>query len=288
MFNDYIVKGIGGFYYVKTADGVLECKLKGIFRKNKITPAAGDFVKVEKDSGTFIISEILPRKNSFVRPLISNVDNFFVIVSTVEPVPSTLVIDKLCAIAVNKDATPYIVITKTDILHDKDIYSIYKKSDIQVINTENSEDLQKIKQLLDKKISVFCGNSGVGKSTLLARLLPEIDFETGEISKKLGRGRHTTREVELFEAFGGLVADTPGFASLEMEKAANIGKDELQHAFLDIGKYFGKCKFTGCSHTAEKGCAVIEALNKNEISQSRYDNYVTLYKQANSVNEWER
>lgn len=288
MFNNYIIKGIGGFYYVKTADGIIECKLKGIFRKQKITPAAGDNVQVELDSGTYIISEILPRKNIFVRPLIANVDNFFIIVSTTAPVPSTLVIDKLCAIAVDRNATPYIIITKTDILVDTEIAEAYSKSGIQVLNASLTTDITKLEQLLDNKISVFCGNSGVGKSTLLSRLLPELSFETGEISKKLGRGRHTTREVVLFEAFGGLVADTPGFASVEMEKAANIHKDDLQHAFIDIKRYFTKCKFTGCSHTTEKGCAVIEAVKNKEISESRYESYVTLYKQANLINEWER
>lgn len=288
MFNDYIIKGIGGFYYVKTADGIIECKAKGIFRKEKITPVAGDYVKLEIEEHSNVISEILPRKNVFVRPPIANVDNFFIIVSTVQPVPSTLIIDKLCAIAVDKGAKPYIIVTKADLASEQEIYHNYETSDIEVFNSKKQEDILTIKKLLKDNINVFCGNSGVGKSTLLAELLPNISFETGEISKKLGRGRHTTREVELFEAFGGLVADTPGFASLEMDKAAAIVKENVEHAFPDIMRYYGECKFTGCSHMSEKGCAVLMAVDQNKISKSRYNSYRMMFEEASAKKDWER
>ncbi|MEG0877259.1 MAG: ribosome small subunit-dependent GTPase A [Oscillospiraceae bacterium] len=291
MYTGYIIKGIGGFYYVKTTDGVIECKAKGIFRKRRITPVAGDFVEYQEDGGTWIITEILERKNIFVRPPIANVDNFFVIASTTEPVPSTLIIDMLTAIAVDKGAKPYILITKTDILKSDWLVQAYQKSTIPVIcvNAENKEGIAEVKALLKDKISVFCGNSGVGKSTLLSAILPnDVQLTTGEISKKLGRGKHTTREVELFEAEGGLVADTPGFSSLEMVKAAYLPKENLQYAFPDIAAYFGKCKFTGCSHTSEKGCAVLLALQNGEISTTRYESYKTLYEQAKEINDWER
>ncbi len=290
MFENYIIKGIGGFYYVKTADGVLECKPKGIFRKRKITPVAGDFVCLEHEAGANIISEILPRKNVFVRPPIANVDTFFIIVSTVQPVPSTLVIDKLTAIAVDKGAEPVILITKTDLSPCAGIAECYINSTIKVIevNAESGAGVAEVASMLKNKISVFCGNSGVGKSTLLNAVLPEHTLETGEISRKLGRGRHTTREVELFEAHGGLLADTPGFASLDMDRACFIPKENLQYDFPEIAEYFGKCKFTGCSHISEKGCAVIAALDNGEIDKTRYASYKTLYEEAGKIPDWQR
>lgn len=290
MFENYIIKGIGGFYYVKTADGVLECKPKGIFRKRKITPVAGDFVRLEREAGANTIAEILQRKNVFVRPPIANVDNFFIVVSTVQPVPSTLVIDKLTAIAVDKGATPIILITKSDLSPAKNIADCYTKSTIKVIevNAQSGCGVEDVTAMMKDKISVFCGNSGVGKSTLLSAVLPDLTFETGEISQKLGRGRHTTREVELFEAHGGLVADTPGFASLDMDRACFIPKENLQYDFPDIAAYFGKCKFTGCSHISEKGCAVRAALDAGEIDKTRYASYTTLYEEAEKVPDWQR
>lgn len=289
MFVDYIVKGIGGFYYVKTANGILECKAKGIFRKRKITPVAGDKVRVEQENGGNIIADILPRKNVFVRQPVANVDNFFIVVSTVEPVPSTLVIDKLAAIAADKEATPILLITKTDLQKEDELIQCYACSGLQVItvNPQTQEGFAQIKTLLADKLSVFSGNSGVGKSTLLGALLPELTLETGTISKKLGRGRHTTREVTLYEAFNGLVADTPGFASLDMERACFIAKENLQYAFPDIAQHIGKCKFTDCAHMSEKGCAVRAALEEGSLAQSRYDSYVTLYNEAKEVKDWQ-
>lgn len=278
----YIVKGIGGFYYVKTADGVVECKAKGIFRKRGITPVAGDYVAIQKEAGTWVITEILPRKNVFVRPPVANVDQFFIVASTVQPVPSTLVIDKLSAIAVDRDAQPILVITKGDLHGPDELEQCYRTAGFPVlcVNAASGQGLDDVRAMLAGKLSVFSGNSGVGKSTLLGALMPGLHLETGEISQKLGRGRHTTREVVLYEAYGGLVADTPGFASLDMARAAAIPKENLELAFPDIARLFGQCRFTGCSHLSETGCAVREAVQKGEISRTRYESYVAMYEQA--------
>ncbi len=290
MLDNYIVKGIGGFYYVRTGAELVECKAKGIFRKKRIVPVAGDVVRLEREGACAVIAEIEPRKNVFVRPPVANVDQLFIVVSTVQPVPSTLVIDKLSAIAVEKGAEPVILITKIDLSDPAEIAACYAHSGIAVVpvNAATGEGLDAVRARLSGKLSVFCGNSGVGKSTLLGALLPEHTLETGEISQKLGRGRHTTREVVLYESCGGLVADTPGFASLEMERVGFIAKENLQFAFPEIERCFGKCKFTGCSHTVEKGCAVRQALENGDIDRTRYESYVTLYNEAKAVKEWER
>lgn len=207
----YIVKGIGGFYYVKTADGIVECRAKGIFRQARRHPCGGDRVRLEHEAGTAVIAEILPRKNVFVRPPVANVDQFFIVASTVQPVPSTLVIDKLSAIAVDRGAQPVLVITKGDLYGADTLAQCYSTAGFPVlcVNAATGEGLAPLRDMLAGKLSVFSGNSGVGKSTLLGALMPGCELETAEISQKLGRGRHTTREVVLYEAHGGLVADTP-------------------------------------------------------------------------------
>ena len=278
----YIVKGIGGFYYVKTADGIVECRAKGIFRRRGVTPVAGDRVRLEHEAGTAVIAEILPRKNVFVRPPVANVDQFFIVASTVQPVPSTLVIDKLSAIAVDRGAQPVLVITKGDLYGADTLAQCYSTAGFPVlcVNAATGEGLAPLRDMLAGKLSVFSGNSGVGKSTLLGALMPGCELETAEISQKLGRGRHTTREVVLYEAHGGLVADTPGFASLDMARAAAIPKENLELAFPDIARLFGQCRFTGCSHLSEVGCAVREAMHRGEIARTRYESYAALYEQA--------
>ena len=278
----YIIKGIGGFYYAKTADGVVECRAKGIFRKRGITPVAGDRVRLEHEAGTAVIAEVLPRKNVFVRPPVANVDQFFIVASTVQPAPSTLVIDKLSAIAVDRGAQPVLVITKGDLQDAGALMQCYRTAGFPVlcVNAATGERLAPLCAMLAGKLSVFSGNSGVGKSTLLGALMPGQTLATGEISQKLGRGRHTTREVTLYEAHGGLVADTPGFASLDMARAAAIPKENLELAFPDIARLFGQCRFTGCSHLTEVGCAVREAVQKGEISRTRYESYAALYEEA--------
>ena len=223
----YITKGIGGFYYVKTPDGIVECKARGIFRKRGITPVAGDNVTLSAD-GT-MIDEILPRKNVFIRPPIANLDILFIVTSTTQPVPSTLVLDQLAAAAIYKDVQPVLVVTKADLAAADMLRTAYTGSGIPLVqlNYETGEGLDEVKRYISGHLCAFCGNSGVGKSTLLNTLAPALNRETGQISQKLGRGRHTTREVEIFEICGGRLADTPGFASLEAQKLCRIPKEDL-------------------------------------------------------------
>ena len=286
----YITKGIGGFYYVKTPEGIVECKPRGIFRKQKITPVAGDEVTLETENGVSVIAEIAPRKNVFVRPPMANLDLLFLVASTTQPTPSTLVLDKLSAIAVDKGVQPVIVCTKGDLAEAEFLRSAYERSTLPFIRIdyETGAGLDEVKQWINGRLCAFCGNSGVGKSTLLNHLLPEAERETSAISQKLGRGRHTTREVTIFEAFGGRIADTPGFASLEANRAGFISKENLEHAFPEFGPYLGQCQFTGCSHRSEKGCAVRAALEEGKLSDTRYQSYLTMYEEASQLKEWER
>ena len=279
---NYITKGIGGFYYVRTPDGVVECKARGIFRKRGITPVAGDNVELSADGA--MIEEILPRKNVFVRPPVANLDVLFIVASTTQPVPSTLVLDQLAAAAIYKGVQPVLVVTKADLAAADQLAQDYATSGIPLIplHYESGEGLDEIRQYIKGHLCAFCGNSGVGKSTLLNALAPELKRETGQISQKLGRGRHTTREVEVFEICGGRLADTPGFASLEAQKLCRIPKEELQHTFPEFEPYFGQCRFTGCSHRSEVGCAVRDAVEQGAISKSRYASYLAMYEEANA------
>ena len=290
MPEGYIKKGIGGFYYVQCGDELLECKAKGIFRKRGITPVAGDRVTVEVENGGNVIAEIAPRRNVFVRPPIANLDVLFIVASTTQPVPSTLVLDKLTAIAVDKEVQPVLVFTKGDLASTEKLTEAYALSTLPVVVIDHATGggLEEIKNMIQGKLCAFCGNSGAGKSTLLNAIDPRLALSTGDISQKLGRGRHTTRHVELFELpQGGYVADTPGFSAVDLEKFQVILKDELAGCFREMRPYEGKCRFTGCSHTKEKGCAVLEAVQEGKIAPSRHQSYVALYEQAKNIKEWE-
>ena len=284
----YITKGIGGFYYVRTEDGVKECKARGIFRKRGITPVAGDNVILSND-GT-MIDEIKPRRNVFVRPPVANLDVLFIVASTTQPSPSTLILDELISAAVYKEVQPVLVITKADLTQADTLKEDYRLSTIPLIclNYETGEGLDEVRAKIKGNLCAFCGNSGVGKSTLLNAIAPELKRETGQISQKLGRGRHTTREAEIFEVCGGRIADTPGFASIDAKKICRIPKEELQHTFPEFEPYFGQCRFTGCSHRTEKGCAVRAALEDGKISPTRYQSYLTMYEEASQWKEWEQ
>lgn len=287
--SPYILKCVGGFYYVKTPEGVVECKPKGIFRKQRITPVAGDTVTLEQEQGASVIAAIGPRKNLFVRPPIANLDLLFLVASTVQPAPSTLVLDKLSAIAVDKGAEPVLIITKGDLASDERLAACYEKAGMACIRVDyaTGAGLEAIRRRIAGKLCAFCGNSGVGKSTLLNALSPELGRQTGAISQKLGRGRHTTREVEIFETLGGRIADTPGFASLDLERACYIPKENLEFAFPEFGPYLGKCRFTGCSHRSEAGCAVRQALAEGKLSPSRYESYCAIYDEVKDIKSWE-
>ena len=283
-----ITKGIGGFYYVEVANAIYECKARGIFRKNKISPLVGDVVEISiNENAENTIDTILERKNSLIRPPVSNIDNLLIVVSTTDPKPNFYVIDKLIAIAEHKNIEPYIIISKTDLSSYAEIVDNYKDAGINLIVLDNEDSYNKIKEIMKDKISAFTGNSGVGKTTLLNKLDNTLNLSTGAISDKLGRGRHTTRQAQLFRVCGGYVIDTPGFSSLDFEKVEIIKKDELPYCFREFKEYLGTCKFTSCSHVNDKGCSICKAVKDGKISQSRHNSYIQMYNQAKEIKEWE-
>lgn len=287
-----IIKGIGGFYYVKSSDGeIYTCKARGVFRKNKITPLAGDHVEISLTDGeNGSIDSILTRKNYLVRPPVANIDKLFIVSSVCDPSPNTLIIDKTIAVAEVKHITPVLVITKTDMGEYEKLKDIYNSVGIKVIyvSSVSGEGVEEVKAELAGCVSAFTGNTGVGKSTLLNAIMPELVLETGETSKKLGRGRHTTRHVELFDTgSGGYVADTPGFSTMDIERYELIEKDQLIYGFREFEPYIGKCKFTSCSHTCEKGCAVLDAVASGKIHQSRIDSYISMYNEVKDIKQWQ-
>ena len=289
MSDNIIMKSIGGFYYVKSGNNIIECKAKGKFRNLSLSPVAGDIVDIESDGSTTVISKIHERKNKFIRPPFANLDLMILVVSTVEPSPNYLVIDKMCAIAQHKNVEVAIVVTKSDVSEWQEIYDTYIRAGYSVFRTgEDDEDqLVQLRSIMKGRLCAFSGNSGVGKSTLLNKLFPHLQLETGRISKKLGRGKHTTRQVEIFQMEDCMVADTPGFSSVELDYDNFISKNDLQYAFIEFEEYVGKCKFNDCSHTNEIGCAVKEALAEGRISESRYESYVSLYERQKNIKDWE-
>ena len=288
--NGTIIKGIGGFYYVEAADEIYECKARGVFRKEKLSPLVGDKVTISiNENAENTIDEIMPRKNALTRPPVVNIDNLIIVVSTVEPKPSTLVIDKLIAVAEHKNIEPIIVITKSDLASAQEIFDIYTLAGFKtiIVSNETKDGVDEVKAVLKDKISALTGNSGVGKTSLLNNLDETLALKTAQISKKLGRGRHTTRQAELYRVCNGFVVDTPGFSSFEIDKSDIILKDELAYCFRDFSDYIEKCKFyPSCTHTADKGCAVVEAVNEGKISKSRHNSYVQLYNEVKDIKEW--
>ncbi|MDF1495074.1 ribosome small subunit-dependent GTPase A [Caproiciproducens sp. CPB-2] len=288
--NGTIIKGIGGFYYVEAADTLYECKARGVFRKNKVTPFVGDHVTVslEKD-GTGTIEEILPRKNSLVRPPVANIDQLVIVVSICDPSPSTLVIDKIIAAAEDRGIEPVIVISKSDLKDCQWLNDIYQTTGIPLLTVSSAtgEGIEEVEELLKGKISAFTGNSGVGKSSLLNRIDSRFHLQTGEISQKLGRGRHTTRQVAFLKlGENTYVADTPGFSSISVERYDLVKKENLQYCFREFEPYLNQCKFVSCSHTCEKGCAVLKAVEEGAISKSRHESYVAMYNEVKDLKEW--
>ena len=291
QLNGILLKGVGGFYTVEAADAVYVCRARGAFRKEKVTPLAGDRVRITVTDGRSenTIDTIEPRKNFLLRPPVANIDNLIIVAATSVPRPSALLIDKLIAIAEYKAMEPIVVFTKTDEQPADDLAAIYKAAGIccLAVSNETGEGVDAVREVLQGKVSAFTGNSGVGKTSLLNRLDPSLSLATGAVSDKLGRGRHTTRQAELFKTCGGYIVDTPGFSALEPEKTEWIPKEELADCFREFRPFLGQCKFTSCSHTCDKGCRVLEAVESGEISASRHQSYVQMYNAVKDKKAWE-
>ncbi|MBQ8338713.1 MAG: ribosome small subunit-dependent GTPase A [Oscillospiraceae bacterium] len=288
-----ILKGIGGFYYVETEDGPVECRARGHFRNDDMTLLVGDMAEIEYDADKMkgVVNDICERKNALVRPAVSNVDKLYIVCSTVLPQPNLFNIDKLIAIALNNNIEPVLVISKTDLGQADSLREIYEKAGFAVYETnpDNKGAAEQIKNSLSDKISVFTGNSGVGKSTLINAMFPELLLKTGEVSLKLSRGRHTTRHVELFPLLnGGYLADTPGFSSIDFEQNLEIEKDEVISCFPDFAPFVSDCRFPDCLHIGERECSLKKAVENGEVSPSRYESYVALCKEAEKIKPWEK
>ena len=285
-------KGIGGFYTVETEQGMYTCTARGKFRKERISPYAGDRVRITgEEDGTGALEEILPRRNFLVRPPIANIDQLFIVASLRHPFPEPLIIDKTIAVAELGEIQPILVLTKTDLEDGSQLKAIYDLAEIPclVVSSVTGRGVDQVRALLRGKISAFTGNSGVGKSTLLNAVFPEFQLKTGEISQKLGRGRHTTREVELYKLEGGgYVADTPGFSTFDIERYRLTDKERLAYGFREFLPYLGECQFTSCSHTCEKGCAILQAVEEGNISRSRHESYCSMYQEVKDVKQWQQ
>ena len=276
---------------METAETVYECKPRGNFRKQNIVPLVGDDVEISLgENAENRIENILQRKNTLVRPPLANLDQLFIVSSTVEPAVNTFIIDRMIAIAEYKNIEPVIVFTKIDLdVSYIEYKKIYEASGFKTIVCCNKDGrgAEQVRELLKGKISAFTGNTGVGKSSLLNAIDADLALKTGETSKRLGRGKHTTRHCELYKVGGGYVADTPGFSSLDLERCETILKDELFDCFREFEPYFGKCKFSTCAHINEKGCAVCEAVKDGRVQKSRHESYVQLYNEVKDIKEWE-
>ena len=290
MISGKIVKALSGFYYVQAEDALIECKARGRFRKEGITPLVGDDVEISLENGKGMLEQIMPRKNSFVRPAVANLDMLVLLVSEAIPVTEPFLIDRITAIAGDQNVPVLICVNKSDLQPGVSLAEIYKKAGYEVVLTSavTGEGIDRLKELISGKIVAFSGNSGVGKSSILNRLDPGLRIETGEVSEKLGRGRHTTRHIELFSlGENTYAADTPGFSSFDTEQMELILKENLQYAFPDFAPYLGKCQFHDCAHLKEPGCCVTDALKAGEIQPTRYESYVRLYEKAKEIKLWE-
>lgn len=289
MPNGIIVKGIGGFYYVKDCKNIIECKARGRFRNSRITPLVGDVVEYEFDKDKGVINEIKERKNSIIRPPVANIDQVIIVISAKYPGPNLLFMDKMIALLEKSFIDSIVCINKVDLDEEenyKNIFDVYINAGYNVVCTSTKKEVgvKELEDLLIGKISAFSGSSGVGKSTLLNIIMKDAIVETGELSSKIERGRHTTRHVELFELnMGGYILDTPGFSSLEV---TDLDKDELKYLFKEFEEVNLSCRFTGCSHINEPDCAVKQAVTEGIISKSRYENYKTIFNELKSINRY--
>lgn len=285
-----ILRSLSGFYDVQTPQGLVTCRARGILRKEGNSPLTGDLVEITVEKGKGMVEKILPRKNHFIRPAVANVDALVVFAANVNPVTEPFLIDRVAAIAGDQNVPVYLCVNKCDLDPAANLVRIYEHAGFPVICTsaETGEGVEALRTLLEGKLTAFTGNSGVGKSSILNRLAPELKLETGEVSEKLGRGRHTTRHVELYRlGENTYVADTPGFSSFDTDQMELILKENLQYAFPDFGSFIGKCRFDDCSHRKEPDCAVRAAVEDGDIEKSRYESYLKLYEKSSQIKAWE-
>lgn len=291
MGEGRIQKALSGFYYVDTGSAVLTCRARGKFRKEGISPLVGDRVEVrELGNGEGFVERILPRRNAFTRPAVANIDQLVVIASAAIPKTDPFLIDRVAAIAALKGCEVIILLNKCDLDSADELYEIYHASGFQTlrVSAETGEGLEALKPLISGKLSAFTGNSGVGKSSILNALDPNFHLQVGEVSSALGRGRHTTRHVELYRlGCGAEIVDSPGFSSFETDGLNLELKHHLPETFREFVPYLEDCHFVGCSHTKEKGCAVLEAVRRGKIQKSRHESYLRLYEELKPLQEWQ-
>ena len=282
-----ITKSVRGLYTVVSPDGVSEeLPARGILRKRGQEPYVGDYVRVEDGA----IAEVLPRRNEIIRPPLANLDQLCFVVSMCEPQPNLRLLDKFIAVSAYKDIEPLLLLTKIDLASSEEIYRLYSAIGIPILPVDYNDPatLDAVREAFRGKVSALTGNSGAGKSTLLNALDASLEIPTGEISQKLGRGRHTTRHAQLYPLqTGGYIADTPGFSTFDTMRYAVIRKQELADCFIEFAPYVDDCRFKDCSHTCEKGCAVLDAVHAGTIPKSRHDSYCEMYEEAKQIKEWE-
>ncbi|MFI3252919.1 MAG: ribosome small subunit-dependent GTPase A [Eubacteriales bacterium] len=292
MAEGIIIKALSGFYYVSTGDKIITCQGRGKHRHENFTPRVGDFVTFSYRSETEgALDEFAERKNEFHRPSVANMDQLVLIVSEALPKTDPFLIDRMTSMSAMANCPVVIVVNKCDLASGEELFEIYHKTGFPTICTsaETGMGMEAFRELMKGKVSALTGNTGVGKSSLLNALQPNMSLSTGEISKKLGRGRHTTRHVELFPiSEGGYVADTPGFSSFENNMMSIGYLQRLPESFIEFSPYLSDCQFADCSHQKEKGCAVLQAIADGKILQSRHNSYLRLYEQANQISDWER
>lgn len=285
-----ILRSLSGFYDVQTETGMVTCRGRGSLRKAHQTPLTGDMVEITVEKGKGMVEKILPRRNCFVRPAVANVDALVVFAANVNPVTEPFLIDRVAAIAGDQEVEVILCVNKCDLDPAVDLVRIYQNAGFTVISAsaETGQGVAELRELLQGKLTAFTGNTGVGKSSMLNRLAPDLQLATGEVSEKLGRGRHTTRHVELYrldeETY---VADTPGFSSFDTDQMDVILKENLQYSFPDFAPFIGACQFHDCSHRQEPGCAVRQALEEGKVEKTRYDSYLKLYEKASQIKLWE-
>ena len=288
-----IVKALSGFYYVDVGAEreLVTCRGRGKLRHQKIKPLVGDHVDITVSAdGTGMVDEVLPRVNQFQRPMVANMEQLVILASEAIPVTDPFLIDRMISLAEYKGCEPIICFNKWDLEPADQLVELYRSAGFQTfaISARTGEGLAQLLEVLHGKISAFTGNSGVGKSSVLNALCPQFHLEVGQVSEKLGRGRHTTRHVELFRVGGGLVADTPGFSAFDVEQMELIPKEKLADTFREFRPYLEQCRFVGCAHLKERGCAVRQAVEDGVISPSRYQSYARLYEQVKSRPQWEK